>query len=406
MFAKLKKDTYFFILFFYVLIMVLDESNYKYNSYYNVLALIGKLVIFCLILVYIKKFNTINIKHDMFMFSLIILNALSMFKNGLEINMILFLLMILASKKMPLYTVFKVFLLSFLIGVCFIFLSSFIGFIPDTINVRYSDDFLTLFILHTNRYERHSFGFQFSNQVPFVLMTIYFLFIALRQQKMKMKEHVIFEILNLIVFILCGSRFVLIIMIMANICYIFYKNMYKYFLKEQFCFLRKKIAFIIRNIFIIGTVFSFACVLFNAYVPTKFDSILNFRLTYAFEAIKYYGIYLFGSGFDAGTAQGAIKVIVDNGYIMLFMQRGILFAILLLVYWSQIIRILLKKNNFYLIISILMIALENFVDYQILSYHFLPFMCIFLHKEDRLLSLKLVTRKGVKNYGEYYKNVY
>ena len=37
MFAKLKKDTYFFILFFYVLIMVLDESNYKYNSYYNVL---------------------------------------------------------------------------------------------------------------------------------------------------------------------------------------------------------------------------------------------------------------------------------------------------------------------------------------------------------------------------------
>ena len=195
-------------------------------------------------------------------------------------------------------------------------------------------------------------------------------------------------------------------MIMANICYVFYKNMYKYFLKEQFCFLRKKVAFIIRNIFIIGTVFSFACVLFNAYVPTKFDSILNFRLTYAFEAIKYYGIYLFGSGFDAGTAQGAIKVIVDNGYIMLFMQRGILFAILLLVYWSEIIRILLKKNNFYLIIPILMIALENFVDYQILSYHFLPFMCIFLHKEDRLLSTKLVTRKGVKNYGKYYKNVY
>lgn len=406
MFAKLKKDTYFFILFFYVLIMVLDESNYKYNSYYNVLAFVGKLVIFCFILVYIKKFNIIQIKHDIFIFSLIFLNVLSMLKNGLEINMILFLLMILASKKMPLYSVFKVFLLSFLIGICFIVLSSFIGFIPDTLNVRYSDDFLTLFILHTNRYERHSFGFQFSNQVPFVLMTIYFLFIALRQQKMKMIEHVIFEILNFIIFILCGSRFVLIIMIMTNICYVLYKNMHKYFLRDQFFLSIKKVTFIIRNIFIIGAVFSFACVLFNAYVPTKFDSVLNFRLTYALEAIKYYGIHLFGSGFDAGTAQGAIKVIVDNGYIMLFMQRGILFAIVLLLYWTEIIHILLKKNNFYMIIPILMIALENFVDYQVLSYHFLPFMCIFLHKEDRLLFLKLVNRKGVKNYGKYNKNVY
>ena len=68
MFAKLKKDTYFFILFFYVLIMVLDESNYKYNSYYNVLAFVGKLVIFCFILFYIKKFNIIQIKHDIFIF--------------------------------------------------------------------------------------------------------------------------------------------------------------------------------------------------------------------------------------------------------------------------------------------------------------------------------------------------
>ena len=137
MFAKLKKDTYFFILFFYVLIMVLDESNYKYNSYYNVLAFVGKLVIFCFILVYIKKFNIIQIKHDIFIFSLIFLNALSMFKNGLEINMILFLLMILVSKKMPLYSVFKVFLLSFLIGICFIVLSSFIGALCGVCSMGY-----------------------------------------------------------------------------------------------------------------------------------------------------------------------------------------------------------------------------------------------------------------------------
>ena len=121
--------------------------------------------------------------------------------------------------------------------------------------------------------------------------------------------------------------------------------MHKYFLRGQFFLSIKKVTFIIRNIFIIGAIFSFACVLFNAYVPTKFDSVLNFRLTYALEAIKYYGIHLFGSGFDAGTAQGAIKVIVDNVYIMLFMQRGILFAIVLLLYWTEIIHFLLKKSR-------------------------------------------------------------
>ncbi len=382
------------ILFFYIIVMVIGESNFMQYDFMNVFVSCSKLILLFLSAVYLLFLKRdIEFDKDIWMILLIGINVISMLQNGLEINSILLFIMIMISSKCSMDSIFKTFLIAFCIGCAIVFLSCAFNIISDEINIRYSADFLSSFFLHSNRYERHSFGFQFSNQVPFAVMTIYFVWIAWKREHVKLYQHFIFEVLNVYTFVCCGSRFVFIIIVGTNILYYWAKVRYTRVKNGE---LKKVELFLINGVFGIGTIVSFALVLFYHWVPKFLDVFLNFRLTYAFQAVKYYGIHLFGSGFDAGTFNGKTEIIVDNGYIMLFMQRGIIFGCLVIFFWTYIIRSVAKNKNPYILIPMIMFAVENFIDYQIMSFHFITFMCMVCHMYNELDECKTQDEINIK----------
>lgn len=387
-------SVYNVMLFFYVVVMVIGESNFMQYDFMDSFISCCKLALLFLstiYLIFLKR--NIEIDKDIWLILLIGINVITMIQNGLEINFILLFMMIMTSSKCSMDSIFKTFLIAFCVGCVIVFLSASFNLISDEINIRYSTDFLSSLLLHSNRYERHSFGFQFSNQVPFVVMTIYFVWIAWKQENVKFYQHFIFEVLNIYTFVSCGSRFVFMIIVGTNILYYWAKIRYNRVKNGE---LTKIELCLINGIFVIGTIISFAFVLFYRWIPKFLDVFFNFRLTNAFEAVKYYGIHLLGSGFDAGTFSGEIEVIVDNGYIMLFMQRGIMLGCIVIFFWTYITRMVGKNKNPYILIPILMFAVENFVDYQVMSFHFIPFMCIVCHTCDELVEFAIQNKTSIR----------
>ena len=261
------------MLFFYIIVMVIGESNFMQYGFMNSFISCCKLALLfssMMYLLFLKR--NIEMPKDIWFILLIGINVITMIQNGLEINFILLFMMIITSSKCSMESIFKTFLIAFCVGCAIVFLSSAFNIISDEINIRYSADFLSNLFLHSNRYERHSFGFQFSNQVPFVIMTIYFVWIAWKQEYVKFYQHLIFEILNIYTFVCCGSRFVFIIIVGTNILYYWVKIRYN---KVKNGELAKIEIFLIDSIFGIGTIISFLCVLFYQWIPKFMDIFFN-----------------------------------------------------------------------------------------------------------------------------------
>lgn len=67
--------------------------------------------------------------------------------------------------------------------------------------------------------------------------------------------------------------------------------------------------------------------------------------------------------------------------------------IITLALWTSISHLVVKNKNPYIMIPIIMLALENFVDYQIISFRYIPFICLLCHTSDELLHLKRKDKK-------------
>jgi hypothetical protein len=81
---------------------------------------------------------------------------------------------------------------------------------------------------------------------------------------------------------------------------------------------------------------------------------------------------------------------------MLFMQRGIILGCAIILFWTYITRTVAKNKNPYILIPIFMFAIENFVDYQVMSFHFIAFMCIVCHTDDELVKFTVHDKTNVK----------
>ena len=382
------KDIYLVILSLYVIVMVLDESNYTSIQLVDLILTAAKLFAVGAMLIYsliaFKKLK--GDKRIIYLLMLLlVVNLVCMLKNGIETNIVLFILLLLLSGKSDMSDIFRCFLISYISSVCFVIISSKMGIVADEINIRYSGDILSRIFLHTNKYERHSLGFAFSNQVPFSLMTIYFLMIAWKQEKMRWGLQSIIQILNIIVFVWCGSRFVFGIVLLTGIFYVFVKicSPRIHYKKNKYLEIQP-----ISGIYILLTLLSFLTVAFYEKIPYWMDAFMNFRFTFAHKVLNYYGIHMFGSGFLAGTINSEIGeyAVLDNGYLMLFVQRGIIFGSIIILLWTFAIGIVAKRRNIYVMLPFIMLAAENFIDFQLLSYKFIPLLMILFHKRDPLLG--------------------
>lgn len=380
---KIPKDTFFLIiLFLYAIVMVLNDSNFNLIPSYSSIISIGKYIIFVAaigyFLTFFQKFR-LNKRTLTLLLSLITLNLIGFIYSGLEVSIILLCLMTFTSIRSNMKHIVKTYMIGYIFGCFLIFSAANAGIIKDSINNRYSSDFLALFILKSNYYTRHSFGFIHSNQVPFALLTIYFLLVLLYQGRLSWIVHVIMEILNVYTFIYCGSRFVFTIILFLTLGDIAIK-----FTDRKKWRLSKWTSYV----YVYMALFSLGLIAFYSVVPTAWNVFLNFRISNAYNAIQQSGLYLLRTNFTTGTAYSIGGPIIDNGYLMLMVQRGLLFSVIILIWWTEIFKIAVKNNRKYIFLILLLLAIENFIDYQIISYRFFPLFCIAVHKNDELIEIR------------------
>ena len=55
-----------------------------------------------------------------------------------------------------------------------------------------------------------------------------------------------------------------------------------------------------------------------------------------------------------------------------------------------------KNKNPYILIPMIMFAVENFIDYQIMSFHFITFMCMVCHMYNELDECKTQDEINIK----------
>lgn len=377
------KDLYLPLLSLYIIAMVFGDSNFsKIQAIDSIVFLIKIIVLFGLSVIIIGIGNISNKKYLFLLFGIIIINVVAMIRNGMELNILNLVLLIFASEKINMKKIFKTFLITYIVCTIVVIISSQIGIIEDTINIRYSLDSLARLLLGTEKYERHSLGFQFSNQVPFSLLSIYLISISMKQKNLKMFWHIIIQGLNILFFYTCGSRSTFVLVILTTL-------LYWIAARKENTLLLKLLSKVAKYMYPILTILCFTAVnILYDRLPYWLNAFSNFRFTYAKRTIDYYGIHLLGSGFEAGTVKSAIKeyAVLDNGYLMLLVQRGILLGILVIILWTLVSIIAAKKKNVFLLLSLVVIALANLIDYHILSYRFIPFMIILFHSSDPTIS--------------------
>lgn len=382
---KIKKEPIFeIILFFYIFNMVLEESNYALINVIGEILSISRFLILIVLLILILEAGVKMNDNSLFTISIfIIFSLLNMVCSGGGIRFSIILLLILYSRGVPLEKIFKASIKSLVFSIVFVISSSLLGIIQDTINTRVVAK--TAGAILTGDYIRHSGGFLMSNQIPFFLFYLYAYAIVLYKERMKIKGHLAFQLLNLVVFEYCGSRtmflltgLIAVVFLLTKLlskCVILYKNTLK------------KMSILVFPIFclfcFIGTY------LFGMNLLNPVNIVFNFRFSNMYETIKYYGIHLIGNPSTVGTTESLNGVVVDNGYLMLFLQKGLVIGVVVISIWVWLTYISVKKENNYFLIFLAIFAVANVIDYHFISYRNIPFFCILTHADDILLKCNL-----------------
>lgn len=212
--------------------------------------------------------------------------------------------------------------------------------------------------------------------------------------KISLITNVFVMIINYIVFVFFGSRIVFLLVILTCILYCILKYSDKIEKVPKFV-LSSNWGLIVYPFFTILSLLS----AFFYHEGSKFFSFLNLffnnRLTLAHDALEYYGITFFGLGKDAGTYNMLSDNTVDNGYILMFIQLGIILAIVIIGIWSYLVKLSMEQNK-YLLLVLLILAVENLINTHLYSYKMLPFFCILMNSDDIFLVLNVAAEK-IKN---------
>jgi len=382
-----KQKIFLFTYAAYICIQILSESQFatmeKHSNLLQVLRYVILLAFFGIGIYFNKKINKlVAVLLSVLIFSSIV-NTL-IFNGGLGVLYLIFICF--ASVNIDLKKLFIITIITMIGTYVFVILCSQIGILQDTVGIRHLSVVTGEFF--AGDYARHSMGFIVSNQVPISFIYIYILLIILKKDKLAVWINVVFFITNFWIFYNFGSRIVFVLTLIVIIMYYFMavKNM----ISIRFSLSGFNIYILI---FPVALILSFlVSIMFNMHSASmsKLDLIFNHRISMAGEALRYYGLTVFGLGKDAGTYTGVYNSIiantVDNGYVLLFIQRGIIIGIIVIFLWLMLTNIAYKKKNQYLLFVLIVLAIENMINADFISYRSIAFYCILLNQDDQMLE--------------------
>lgn len=393
---KLKKENIFVILYvLFISNQILSESQFSTMVPYSTLLVMVRYLTLALMAVFVMCQGIGTTKRKAFI-GLMLIGATALnviiFDGGIAV--VYMILVCFATRKISLEKLIKVSLITICVTYLFVMLCSQVGIVSDSVTNRYLSSITGSYF--AGEYVRHSMGFLVSNQIPITFLFIYLLLIVWKKDQIPVWLNVAFIGINFWIFYNFGSRIVFVMTFIVVVCYYLMAVRQKIKIK-----IKSGGHGILSYSYVVACVLSFfVCLIYDSTSRIFYyiDLFFNHRISMANEALEYYGVTLFGLGKDAGTYSGSLNSViqntVDNGYISLFLSRGLIVGILVIVMWTAMCWLAMKKKNQYLLFVLIVIALENLINGDFISYRAVVFYSILLNKHDPLLE-------GTAQTGEY-----
>lgn len=324
----------------------------------------------------------LDIKRTKIIGILIFISLINMivFNGGTAIVEIAIIIGCFAMIRDNLKDIFKWSIYNLTVGHIIIMLLSFVGILEDHITTRWVGSYMGSFF--GGEYIRHQMGFLASNQIPLTLMIVYIMFIAYKKEKITIKEELLFLILNMCCFISFGARVSFLLIIGAFFVYCILRISDKFFpnwtIKTNFIWILYPFCMMISVI--LGYFYNSGSNLW-----LLLNDIFYNRIRWAHAGLKHYGLSILGYGLKAGQATGTNgENLVDNGYVLILLQRGIILTIMVIVMWSYLTYIAEKNRDKYMVLSLILIAVASLIDNHLISYKMIPFYCTFISGQDEI----------------------
>ena len=324
----------------------------------------------------------LDIKRTKIIGILIFISLINMivFNGGTAIVEIAIIIGCFAMIRDNLKDIFKWSIYNLTVGHIIIMLLSFVGILEDHITTRWVGSYMGSFC--GGEYIRHQMGFLASNQIPLTLMIVYIMFIAYKKEKITIKEQLLFLILNMCCFISFGARVSFLLIIGAFFVYCILRISDKFFpnwtIKTNFIWILYPFCMMISVI--LGYFYNSGSNLW-----LLLNDIFYNRIRWAHAGLKHYGLSILGYGLKAGQATGTNgENLVDNGYVLILLQRGIILTIMVIVMWSYLTYIAEKNRDKYMVLSLILIAVASLIDNHLISYKMIPFYCTFISGQDEI----------------------
>ena len=324
----------------------------------------------------------LDIKRTKIIGILIFISLINMivFNGGTAIVEIAIIIGCFAMIRDNLKEIFKWSIYNLTVGHIIIMLLSFVGILEDHITTRWVGSYMGSFF--GGEYIRHQMGFLASNQIPLTLMIVYIMFIAYKKEKITIKEQLLFLILNMCCFISFGARVSFLLIIGAFFVYCILRISDKFFpnwtIKTNFIWILYPFCMMISVI--LGYFYNSGSNLW-----LLLNDIFYNRIRWAHAGLKHYGLSILGYGLKAGQATGTNgENLVDNGYVLILLQRGIILTIMVIVMWSYLTYIAEKNRDKYMVLSLILIAVASLIDNHLISYKMIPFYCTFISGQDEI----------------------
>lgn len=361
--------------YLYMLSNILLESNVIYINSMSTILRILKYAGLLLILITCTLKHNINKKIGIaifILFTLFLLNSFA-FSGGsglIEIGIIITCFVI---SGLDIGLMFKATINSLIIGHLFVVMLTVVGVLDDKVTTRYiGNNYMGTFF--SGMYYRHNLGFLVHNQIPLTLMLVYLYFIAYKKENISLAFNIFIFILNYIVFHYFGSRVSFLIVLVCIFFYYIVKVLIKY---HNMLFSRVGWISYVLCCFLSLT----ASKLYNPNNSTwyKINEIFYNRLRFGNTVLNKYGISLFGYGLTLGSSSASLSnIVIDNGYLLIYLQRGLLIATIVIALWSYLTFKAGKKGDLYLVLVLTMLAVANLIDTHLISYKMIPFYCLMI----------------------------
>lgn len=286
-----------------------------------------------------------------------------LFFNGKLLLIILFLLVI-ASYKTNMNSLIKIHIKALIYGIIVVSFSSWIG-VLDILGVYKQFDNISGFLFKQSNI-RYAFGFINSNIIPITFLYLYLYTVLEKKDKYKWYMDVFAVIVNYLIYLLCGSRVCILLLLFAV-----FLRMLIQMDKKRFLSLFAPMTVVL----LIG------CLMFSLILPSSslyttslvaiIDKFFTARITIMRNVLARFPITLFGYG-EVTIDNSVEYLVMDNGYIALFVMRGLIIGLIFMTFLLMMINISKKSKDPYLLMFIIIMILANIVDNSILHYITFP----------------------------------